>query len=154
MVLYKLINKKNGLFYTLLLFLSVTFLHFCYNQTSESEDKPPPPINASLRPSFNRTRIILFWNTYWEDGWFHIGKEYEPFQTCLHKNCYTTRKKSVLYDPNYIVDGIVFNGVKCPANDLKKMRQFKESEKLVHQRNQGIKPKIIFFMNVRFQHFF
>ena len=131
--------------------LPITFLHIWYNGTAESEDKPP--INAIILPSsINRTRIILFWNTYWVDGWFHIGKGYEPFQTCLHKNCYTTRKKSVLYDPNYIVDGIVFNGVKCPANDLKKMRQFKESEKLVYQRNQGIKPKIIFFMNVRFQH--
>ena len=151
MVLYKLINKKNGLFYTLLLFLLVTFLHFCYNQTSESEDKPPPPINASL-PSINRTRIILFWNTYWEDGYYgyHIGKGYEPFQTCLHKNCYSTKNRSVLYDPNYIVDGIVFYRIQCPMDDLKKIRQFKESEKLVEQKNQGIKPKLIFFDNVRF----
>ena len=109
-------------------------------------------MNAKL--STNRTRIILFWNKYWGDGWFHIGKGYEPFETCLQKNCYTTRKRSVLYDPNYIVDGIVFYAVECPANDLKKMRQFKESAELVYKKNHGIRPKIIFFMNVRFQHFF
>ena len=108
-------------------------------------------MNAKL--SMNRTRIIIFWNKYWGDGWFHIGKGYEPFETCLQKNCYTTRKRSVLYDPNYIVDGIVFYAVECPANDLKEMRQFKESPKLVHEKNHGIRPKIIFFMNVRFQHF-
>ena len=128
--------------------LLITFLIFWYNNhASESEDDNPP-MNAKI--SINRTRIILFWNKYWGDGWFHIGKGYEPFQDCLQKNCYTTRKRSVLYDPNYIVDGIVFYAVDCPSNDLKKMRQFKESEKLVLQNNHGIKPKIIFFMNVRF----
>ena len=131
------------------LLLPITFLHIWYNGTAESEDKPP--IIAILPSSINRTRIILFWNTYWEDGYYgyHIGKGYEPFQNCLQKNCYTTRKRSVLYDSNYIVDGIVFYAVDCPSNDLKNMRQFKESEKLVLQNNHGIKPKIIFFMNVR-----
>ena len=135
---------KIGLFGTF--FLSITYLHFWYNRTSDSEEKPP--INATI----NRTRIILFWNTYLKDGYYgyHIGKGYQPFQTCLQKNCYSTKNRSVLYDPNYIVDGIVFYAVDCPSNDLKKMRQFKESEKLVLQNNHGIKPKIIFFMNVRF----
>ena len=128
--------------------LLITFLIFWYNNhTSESEDDNPP-MNAKI--SINRTRIILFWNKYWGDGWFHIGKGYEPFQTCLHKNCYSTKNRSVLYDPNYIVDGIVFYRIQCPMDDLKKIRQFKESEKLVEQKNQGIKPKLIFFDNVRF----
>ena len=35
-------------------------------------------------------------------------------------------------------------------DDLKKIRQFKESEKLVQQKNQGIRPKLIFFDNVRY----
>ena len=109
-------------------------------------------MNAKI--SINRTRIILFWNKYWGDGWFHIGKGYEPFQTCLHKNCYSTKNRSVLYDPNYIVDGIVFYRIQCPMDDLKKIRQFKESEKLVGQKNQGIKPKLIFFDNVRFSTLF
>ena len=136
---------KIGLFGTF--FLSITYLHFWYNRTSDTQENPP--INATI----NRTRIILFWNTYLKDGYYgyHIGKGYEPFQTCLHKNCYSTKNRSVLYDPNYIVDGIVFYRIQCPMDDLKKIRQFKESEKLVEQKNQGIRPKLIFFDNVSYQ---
>ena len=97
----------------------------------------------------NRDRVILFWNTFYGDGWFNIGRKYEPFQTCPHKNCFTTRDRSLLTNPNFIVDAVVFFGVQCPQDDLRKMKQFKESEEIIQQKNAGIKPKIVLFMTVR-----
>ena len=134
--------------------LLTNLIHFWYNQRSESEEKSQIITILSGNETLNRTRIILFWNTFWEDGWFHIGKGYQPFQNCHHKNCYTTRNRALLYDPNYIIDAIVFYGVACSTYDLKKMRQFKKSKKLVHQKNQGIRPKIILLMNVRYFTFY
>ena len=97
----------------------------------------------------NRDRVILFWNTFYGDGWFNIGRKYEPFQTCPHKNCFTTRDRSLLTNPNFIVDAVVFFGVQCPHDDLRKIKQFKESEEIIQQKNTGMKPKIVLFMTVR-----
>ena len=97
----------------------------------------------------NRDRVILFWNTFYGDGWFNIGRKYEPFQTCPHKNCFTTRDRSLLTNPNFIVDAVVFFGVQCPHDDLRKIKQFKDSEEIFQQKNTGIKPKIVLFMTVR-----
>ena len=135
--------------------LLINILHFLNNQSSERQDKSPKiAILSGNESEGNHTRIILFWNTFWEDGWFHIGKGYQPFENCLYKNCYTTRNRSLLYDPNYIIDAIVFYGVACPVNDLKKMKRFTGSKKLVYQKNQGIRPKIILLMNVRYFTFY
>ena len=99
----------------------------------------------------NRTIIILFWNKPGNDG-IMDGPGFQPFQTCLHKNCLSTRDKSLLNNPKYIIDAIVFYGGKDRfMEDLNKMKQFKESKKLVQQMNQGIKPKIVLFIAVRYQ---
>ena len=99
----------------------------------------------------NRTIIILFWNKPGNDG-IMDGPGFQPFQTCLHKNCLSTRDKSLLNNPKYIIDAIVFYGGKDRfMEDLNKMKQFKESKKLVQQMNQGIKPKIVLFIAVRNQ---
>ena len=135
--------------------LLINVLHFLNNQSSERQDKSPKiAILSGNQSEGNHSRIILFWNTFWEDGWFHIGKGYQPFENCLYKNCYTTRNRTLLYDPNYIIDAIVLYGVACPVNDLKKMKRFTGSKKLVHQKNQGIRPKIILLMNVRYFTFY
>ena len=105
---------------------------------------------SQLGKTLNRTITILFWNKYWIDG-IMDGLGFQPFQTCLHKNCLSTRDKSLLNNPKYIIDAIIFYGGKDTVDDLTEMKQFKESEDLVQQMNQGIKPKIILFMPVRYE---
>ena len=99
----------------------------------------------------NRTITILFWNKNGNDG-IMDGQGFQPFQTCLHKNCLSTRDKSLLNNPRYIIDAIVFYGGKDGfMDDLNEMKQFKESKELFEQMNQGIKPKIVLFIAVRNQ---
>ena len=82
--------------------------------------------------------------------WFSIGEGTEPFQSCVGhtKNCLTTRNKSLLHDPHYIIDSIVFHGVHIPMSDFKKIKEFKTNSELVKKQNRGISPKIVLFMMV------
>ena len=99
----------------------------------------------------NGTIIILFWNKPGNDG-IMDGLGFQPFQTCLHKNCLSTRDKSLLHNPKHIIDAIVFYGGKDQfIDDLNEMKQFKESKELVQQMNKGIKPKMVLFIVVRNQ---
>ena len=79
------------------------------------------------------------------------GFGYQPFQSCFHKNCYITRNISLLDNPNYGIDGIIFYGAQRFLDDLKKIKSFTESKKLIQQNNKGIKPKVILFNAVRFE---
>ena len=100
--------------------------------------------------TLNRTITILLWK-FWDDG-IMDGAGFQPFQTCLYKNCLSTRDKSLLHNPKHIIDAIVFYGGKDQfIDDLNEMKQFKESKELVQQMNQGIKPKIVLFIAVRNQ---
>ena len=109
---------------------------------------------TQLGKTLNRTITILFWNKYWIDGMID-GLGFQPFQTCLHKNCLSTRDKSLLNNPKYIIDAIVFYGggkgsvEKQNQKDLTEIKQFKESDALVQQMNQGIKPKLVLLIVVR-----
>ena len=76
------------------------------------------------------------------------GFGYQPFQSCIHKNCYITRNRTLLDNPNYGIDGIIFYGAQRFLDDLKKIKSFTESKELIKQNNKGIKPKIILFMAV------
>ena len=99
----------------------------------------------------NHTITILFWNKNGNDG-IMDGQGFQPFQTCLHKNCLSTRDKSLLHNPKHIIDAIVFYGGKDQfIDDLNEMKQFKESKELVQQMNKGIKPKMVLFIVVRNQ---
>ena len=77
-----------------------------------------------------------------------IGKGYEPFEHCYNKNCFTTRDRSLLYNPKYIVNAIVFHGVDIPINEFKEIHKFKMNQDLVMHKNSGIIPKIVLFMLV------
>ena len=94
----------------------------------------------------NPTVIILFWNKPGNDG---IMDEpgFQPFQTCLYKNCLSTRDKSLLYNPKYLIDAIIFYGDK-DKKVITELKKFKESDDLIKQMNQGIKPKLVLFMAV------
>ena len=52
---------------------------------------------------------------------------------------------------NEFYSNIAKKGVelKQDKKDLTEMKQFKESDNLVQQMNQGIKPKLVLFMPVR-----
>ena len=74
------------------------------------------------------------------------------FKNCFNKNCYTTKNRSLLYDPKKIVNAIVFFGIGIPRNDneFKKIKQFKMNQQLVKEKNGGIIPKIVLYMRVKF----
>ena len=98
----------------------------------------------------NQTKIILFWKKSLSDG-IMDGSGYQPFESCFHKSCYITRNISLLDDPNYGVDGIIFIGAQRNLDDLEKIKTFKQSDELIQQYNKGIQPRIILFMMVRFE---
>ena len=87
-------------------------------------------------------KTILFWN---EDEWFDKGKS---FQTCFHTNCFITKNNSMLDDPNYIINAVVFRGEKIPINVLRKLKELKHNTELAKQNNRGVIPKIVLFMRV------
>ena len=87
-------------------------------------------------------KTILFWN---EDEWFDKGKS---FQTCFHTNCFITKNNSMLDDPNYIINAVVFRGEKIPINVLRKLKELKHNTELAKQNNRRIIPKIVLFMRV------
>ena len=100
----------------------------------------------------NQTKIIIFWKKSLTDG-IMDGSGYLPFESCLQKNCYSTRNISLLDDPNYGVHGIIFLGGQKNLEDLEKIKNFKQSDELIEQINKGIQPRVILFMMVRFEFF-
>ena len=103
--------------------------------------KRPEPIGEY------RYRTILFWNKYWGDGWFKIGEGKIPFKSCAKKNCLTTRNRTLLYDPEYVIDAILFHGAdgSIIVQEFQEIKDYKNSSKLVEQKNKGIIPKIILY---------
>ena len=101
------------------------------------------------------TKIIIFWNEYWDNYVYKvygIDKGPEVFEDCNNKNCLTTKDRSTLYNPEYTVSAIVFFGVgiKKIENEFKKIQNFKKSKEWVILKNGGITPKILLFMRVMF----
>ena len=101
----------------------------------------------SLEKTLNRNITILLWNKPGSDGIID-GLGYQPFQTCFTKNCISTRDKSLLINPKFIIDGIVFYSDKN-KNVFTEMKHLIESDDLIQQMNQGVKPKLVLFMAVR-----
>ena len=100
---------------------------------------------CTVGKKLNRTITILFWNKL-VDGMID-GLGFEPFQTCLHKSCISIRDKSLLNNSKHTIDAIVFYGDKN-KKVITELKKFKESDELVKQMNQGIKPKLVLFMPV------
>ena len=99
-----------------------------------------PPIPLKISPTERKIRTILFWNSIW------ILDYFEDFKGCPnHKNCITTRNRSLLYDPNYIVDAVVFHGVNVPVNEFNSLKVGKNQ---ILRLNKGIKPLIVLYMLV------
>ena len=101
----------------------------------------------SLEKTLNRNITILLWNKPGSDG-IMDGLGCQPFQTCFTKNCISTRDKSLLINPKFIIDGIVFYSDKN-KNVFTEMKHLIESDDLIQQINQGVKPKLVLFMAVR-----
>ena len=114
------------------------------NRHSNSQTKAIKTVLS--HKELNLTITILLWNKWWNDGIID-GSGFQPFQTCLYKNCVSTRDKSLLYNPKYIIDAIIFYGDKN-KKVITELKKFKESDELVKQMNQGIKPKLVLFMAV------
>ena len=98
--------------------------------------------NVSTTGTNSNLKTILFWN---EDEWFDKG---QSFQTCSHTNCFITKNNSMLDDPNYIINAVVFRGEKIPINVLRKLKELKHNTELAKQNNRRIIPKIVLFMRV------
>ena len=95
-------------------------------------------------------KTILFWNKYWRDGWFKIGEGKIPFKSCAKKNCLTTRNRTLLYDPEYVIDAVLFHGGdgSIIKGEFQEIKDFKNNKTLVGQKNKGIIPKIILYTMV------
>ena len=109
--------------------------------------------NVFKRPKSAEQRqykTILFWNKYWDDGWFKIGEGKIPFKSCSKKNCLTTRNRTLLYDPEYVIDAIIFHGGdgSIILQEFQEIKDYKNSSELVEQKNKGIIPKIILYTMV------
>ena len=141
--------------------LKIAIIFIIFSQTFESTqeyfERFKQTVNeetfCTVGKKLNPTITILFWNKL-VDGMID-GLGFEPFQTCLHKSCISIRDKSLLNNSKHTIDAIVFYGgakgslQKQNQIDLTEMKQFKESNNIIEQMNQGIKPKIILFMPVR-----
>lgn len=125
---------------------NIIFLGFDFATSPEGQNvfKRPEPKSAE------QYRTILFWNNYWSDGWFKIGEGKIPFKSCFKKNCLTTRNRTLLYDPEYVIDAILFHGGdgSIIAQEFQEIKDYKNSSKLVEQKNKGIIPKIILYTMV------
>ena len=105
-----------------------------------------PPVPLKPTPNERNRRTILFWNSYWNSEYFDMGKGNKQFKDCPNqKNCYTTKNQTLLYDPNYIVDAVVFHGVSAPLDVLQSLKIGKNQ---LIRLNKGIKPLIVLFMMV------
>ena len=113
-----------------------------------TKDQKELKILAKKSPELYRT--ILFWNKYWNDGWFKIGEGKTPFETCAKKSCLTTRNRTLLYDPEYVIDAVLFHGGdgSIIEGEFQEIKDFKNNRKLVEQKNKGIIPKIILYTMV------
>ena len=118
--------------------------------------KPPIPKEGFLSTSKNNNnntipKIILFWNSYWHWNYFDMGHGNAGFKNCPNeKNCITTRNRSHLYDPNFIVKAIVFHGVGVSLDELNSLKSQKLNNHL-KKWNQGLDPLIVLFMLVSFK---
>ena len=122
---------------------NIIFLGFDFATSPEGQNvfKRPEPKSAE------QYRTILFWNNYWSDGWFKIGEGKIPFKSCTKKNCLTTRNRTLLYDPEYVIDAILFH-YKIIVQEFQEIKDYKKSSELVEQKNKGIIPKIILYTMV------
>lgn len=103
--------------------------------------------------SYNKTvsarKTILFWNSFWNSKYFEMGMGNEKFKSCPNfNNCYTTRKKSELNNPKFIIDAVVFHGV-FSKNDIPAIQKLKKNRQSLKKLNQGIDPLFVLFMRVR-----
>ena len=123
---------------------NIVFLGFDFATSPEGQNvfKRPEPKSAE------QYRTILFWNNYWSDGWFKIGEGKIPFKSCSKKNCLTTRNRTLLYDPEYVIDAILFHACSIIVPEFQEIKDYKNSSELVEQKNKGIIPKIILYTMV------
>ena len=94
------------------------------------------------RDRLEETKMILFWNSYYEDKYYSMGTGYEGFKNCQHSNCFTTTHRSSLMDPDVIVHAVVFH---IPQTELKDVQWLKSNRQEIRRYNQGIDPLFVFF---------
>ena len=71
-----------------------------------------------------------------------MGIGYEGFEMCQFSNCFTTRNRSKLFDPNSQVHAIVFHGAELDFDDIKWFRSIRSQ---IPEHNQNIDPLLILF---------
>ena len=135
----------------LCIFVLTYILHNIYKQTLcyKVIDSKQLLEEHKLILEMNGKKVILLWDLHIDDSWSTIGIGAQPFKKCFHKECFSSRDRSLLYNPNIAVDAIIFHGVGLGSGEeFQKIRQFKESQILLKTKNKGIQPKFVLYMMV------
>ena len=127
---------KKQAFFVLILVPLIYLVGFHFHNYNEDESVEPLPgtlhhqsltffpILFKLFTDQEDTKIILFWNSYYEDKYYSMGTGYEGFKNCQHSNCFTTTHRSSLMDPYVIVHAVVFH---IPQLELKDVHWLKSN---------------------------
>ncbi len=109
-------------------------------------------LKTASNPTRNRSKTILFWNSYWHWTDFGMGFGNAGFvkAKCQFSNCYTTTAKSLLdwkSNKNPEVNAILFHGVKLNPMGMTKLKDWRLS--LIRNGFPG--PLFVLFLLVQKQ---
>ena len=101
----------------------------------------------------NGRKIILFWNSFYNNEYFAMGVGNERFKLCPNfKNCDTTRGSTKsgylnIIESEHIIDAVVFHGL-FTSNDITAIQELKKERRNLKDYNQGIEPLFVLFLLV------
>ena len=118
--------------------------------------KNPSPKPAEIMEDFSQNKkmvlkaskekkTILFWNKYWHWTHFHMGAGNRGFVNCPHSNCYTTTRRSKLWNKDETIHAVIFHGVRLNLTQIEKLKRIRHKLPLI---NNGVEPLFILFMLV------
>lgn len=107
--------------FTLLLFLFI-FLLFITNILYHHQHKFYQTFTAEkLSSKGDDKKIILFWNSFFEQPDFGFGFGSKPFEKCSISNCRTTNDKTLLNDST-----AVLIHMRSPGHDIEALRRWRQ----------------------------
>ena len=70
-------------------------------------------------------KTILFWNKYWHWTHFHMGAGNRGFVNCPYSNCYTTTRRSKLWNKDETIHAVIFHGVRLNLTQIEKLKRIR-----------------------------